>query len=169
MPATAANSTFDIALWFVERARSEDSYLQAQKLQRMLWLAQGQYAKTYHGRKLMPAVFVAQEVGPVEPNIFRAFELGRPHMPDAVLMPEVEDFLIRLWGRFGHHETEHLNTVVRGHEVFRKALREGEGEEIPFAEIAKFFQREMPRRRPQKVIRDAQGREWKKWVPRKVK
>ena len=54
MAAPATSSIFDVAHWFVERARFEDSYLQAQKLQRLLWLAQGHYAATYHGRKLMP-------------------------------------------------------------------------------------------------------------------
>jgi len=66
MPSLATDSCFEVALWFVEKARFEDNYLQAQKLQRMLWLAQGHYAATYHGRKLMPATFVARQLGPIE-------------------------------------------------------------------------------------------------------
>ena len=70
MPSAATESCFDVALWFVEKARFDNSYIQAQKLQRLLWLAQGHNAATYHGRKLMPATFVAKSVGPVEPNVF---------------------------------------------------------------------------------------------------
>lgn len=168
MPSPATESCFDVALWFVERARFEDSYLQAQKLQRLLWLAQGHYAATYHGRKLMPATFVAKETGPVEPNVFRAFELGRPEMPDIEPPPEVVDFLQRLWGRFGHHSTDHLSKIVRGHRIYVLALNMGEGTEIPFEDIAKYFaaQRKVKR---ETVIRSEDGREWKKWTPRTVK
>ena len=78
MAIAATESSFDVAHWFVEYARGEDGYLQAQKLQRLLWLAQGEYARAYHGRKLMPTIFIAHELGPVEPNVYRAFELGHP-------------------------------------------------------------------------------------------
>src|SRR3546814_18975840 len=76
MPSAAVESTLDVALWFLDRARREDSNLHAQKLQRLLYLAQGYYAAGFHGRKLMPATFVAHELGPVEPTVFRLFELG---------------------------------------------------------------------------------------------
>ena len=168
MAIAATESSFDVALWFVERARQEDGYLQAQKLQRLLWLAQGQYARAYHGRKLMPTVFLADEFGPMDPNVYRAFELGRPEIPDVRLPVEVEDFLIRIWGRFGHHATEHLNTMVRGHIIYRDALEKGVGEEISFDSIAEFFQSETADRDATEV-RSADGRVWKKWAPRTVK
>ena len=168
MAAPASGSTFDVAQWFVEKARFENSYLQAQKLQRMLWLAQGHYAATYHGRKLMPATFIATAIGPQEPNIFRAYELGRPEMPEVLPPPEVVDFLDRLWGRFGHHSTEHLNKLVRSHRIYVEALEKGEGEEIPFIRIAKYF-KEQRDARPEPVVRGPDGREWKKWSPRAVK
>lgn len=168
MPSAATESCFDVALWFVEQARIEDSYLQAQKLQRLLWLAQGHYAATYHGRKLMTATFVAKSVGPVEPNIYRAFELGRPEMPDAAPSPEVVDFLQRLWGRFGHHTTDHLSKLVRAHRIYDLALGMGEDTEIPFEDIADYFVAQR-KEKPKTVIRAEDGREWKKWTPRSVK
>ncbi len=168
MAITATDSCFDVALWFFERARHEDSYLQAQKLQRMLWLAQGHYAAIYHGRKLMPATFVAMTLGPLEPNVYRAFELGRPNLSEVEPPAEVADFLQRLWGRFGHHTTEHLNTLVRAHRVYSEALEAGEGHEIPFDAIAKYFeaQRQV---KPGATVRSNDGREWKKWKPRAAK
>ncbi len=168
MAKAATGSCFDIAQWFVERARFEDSYMQAQKLQRMMWLAQGHYAATYHGRKLMPATFVAMTIGPQEPTIYRAYELGRPELPELSPPPEIETFLDRLWGRFGHHSTDHLNKLVRAHRVYAEALEAGEGEEILFEKIARYFT-EQRAVKPETVARSADGREWKKWMPRTVK
>ena len=76
MPDTVVESTFDVALWFQDRARREDTNLQAQKLQRLLYLAQSYYSAMNYGRKLMPAVFVAQEMGPIEPNFSASSKLA---------------------------------------------------------------------------------------------
>ena len=168
MAIPATDSTFDVAQWFVERARFENGYLQAQKLQRMLWLAQGHYAATYHGRKLMPATFVAMVLGPQEPNIYRAYELGRPELADVEPAPEIVGFLDRLWGRFGHHSTDHLNRMVRGHQVYTDVLEKGEGGEISFRSIARYFTAQRDAK-PEPVVRGPDGREWKKWSPRVVK
>ena len=134
---------------------------QAQKLQRLLWLAQGHYAATYHGRKLMPATFVAMTIGPREPNIYRAYELGRPALPDMLPPEEVIGFFDRLWGRFGHHSAEHLDKLVRAQRVYTEALKKGEGEEIPFENISRYYT-EQSNVKPQTVVRSADGREWKK-------
>ena len=77
-------------------------------------------------------------------------------------------FLQRLWGRFGHHSTEHLNTLVRGQRVYSAALEAGEGHEIPFDAIARFFeaQRQV---KSGTTVRSEDGREWKKWTPRATK
>lgn len=168
MPSSATDSCFEVALWFVEKARYEDNYLQAQKLQRLLWLAQGHYAATYHGRKLMPATFVARPLGPIEPNIYRAFELGRPELPELEPPAEINDFLERLWSRFGHHSTEHLSKLVRAHRIYMLALNMGENTEIPFEDVAKFFIAES-KEKPKPAIRSEDGREWQKWSPRTVK
>ena len=85
-----------------------------------------------------------------------------------MLPVEVEDFLIRIWGRFGHHATEYLNTIVRGHTVYREALAKGAGEEIEFRKIAAFFKADVDKRSVG-TIRSADGRVWKKWSPRQVK
>ena len=168
MPSAATESCFDVALWFVEKARFDNSYLQAQKLQRLLWLAQGHNAATYHGRKLMPATFVAKSVGPVEPNVFRAFGLGRPEMPEAMPPPGVVDFLERLWSRFGHHTTDHLTKMVRAHRNYDLVLNMGEDTEIPFEDIADYFAAQR-KKQPKTVVRSEDGREWKKWTPLAVK
>ena len=139
MPDTVVESTFDVALWFQDRTRREDTYLQAQKLQRLLYLAQGYYSAMNYGRKLMPAVFVAQEMGPIEPNIFRVFEAGRPSMEVTAPPPVVENFLELMWRRFSHHSTEYLTTVIKSHDVYVSAFERGAGEEIEFEAIIEYF------------------------------
>ena len=164
MPVTVVESTFDVALWFQDRARREDTYLQAQKLQRLLYLAQGYYSAMNYGRKLMPAIFVAQEMGPIEPNIYRVFEAGRPGMPSTQPPPVVENFLELMWRRFSHHTTEHLTSIIKSHDVYRTAFEQGPGEEITFEAIIEFFS-DKERKDPPKSVRTADGRTVKKWVP----
>ncbi len=163
MPVTVVESTFDVALWFQDRARREDTYLQAQKLQRLLYLAQGYYSAMNYGRKLMPAIFVAQDLGPIEPNIFRVFEAGRPSM-QSTPPPVVENFLELMWRRFSHHTTEHLTSIIKSHDVYRLAYERGPGEEISFEAINEFFSAKDQKAPPQSV-RTADGRTVKKWVP----
>lgn len=164
MPKTVVESTLDVALWFLDRARLEDNYLQAQKLQRLLYLAQGYYAAKYYGRKLMPATFVAHEMGPMEPNVYRLFELGRPQIPNVGTPPEVEDFLQLLWRQFGQFSTERLGDLVRKHDIYIAAMQAGEGEEIGFETIKEFFGR---KEKPAEKVRTADGRTVTKWLPTK--
>jgi len=164
MTTTAVETVLDVAFWFMDKARSEDVYLQPQKLQRLLYLSQGHYAQAYHGRKLMPAVFQVYQSGPVEPNTYRIMESGRPDIRAVGLPPEVAKFLERLWLRYGHHGTDHLNQEVKAHEIVWRVLRKGEGEEIPFSLMAAFFQQlgTTPRRR---TIKTPDGRRLQKWIP----
>ena len=58
MPASAVSSTFDVVVWFTDRALNDGEYLQPTKLHRLMYLAQGYFAVAYRGEKLMPATFV---------------------------------------------------------------------------------------------------------------
>ena len=64
------NTVFDAAFRFIDLALNDNEYLQPQKLHRLLYLAQAYYGANYHGNMLMPAIFVAEEFGPVEPNLY---------------------------------------------------------------------------------------------------
>ena len=59
----AARTALDVAIWFLDRARTDDSHLPFQKLHRLLYLAQSLFAARTGGL-LMPAIFLAEEVGP---------------------------------------------------------------------------------------------------------
>jgi hypothetical protein len=163
MASCAVESTVDVALWFLNRASTDDSYLQAQKLQRLLYIAQGCYAQENYGRKLMPATFVTHDMGPVEPNIYRIFEAGRPQIDYLPPAAEVLDFLERVWRRFGIHPVDRLNLLVLGQAAYRNALGKGLGEEIPHEAMVESFK--TPDQRNEKTVRTEDGRRVTKWVP----
>ena len=112
----------------------------------------------------MPAIFVAHEMGPIEPNIYRVFESGRPSMPSTPPPAVVENFLELMWRRFSHHTTEHLTSIIKSHDVYKIAFERGAGEEIAFEAIIEFFAAK-DRKEPPKSVQTADGRTVQKWVP----
>jgi uncharacterized phage-associated protein len=163
MTSCAVESTIDVALWFLNRASSEDNYIQAQKLQRLLYIAQGCYSQENYGRKLMPATFVTHDMGPVEPNVYRVFEAGRPQIDYLPPAAEVQDFLERVWRKFGIHPVDRLNALVLAQTAYQKALGGGIGEEIPHEDLVESFK--APERKEEEVVRTQDGRRVTKWVP----
>ena len=141
MPADVENA-FDIAFWFADTALNENEYLQPQKLQRLLFIAQAYYTVAFNGRKLMPAVFIADEMGPIEPNIYVAFSKGRPEVDARLFLPhEVETFLDGIWRRFGHHSTERLNKMVKETSAYKQAYKRAPRAEIPLDDMRLSFAR----------------------------
>ncbi len=86
-------STLDVALWFIERAESVGTPLSNRKLQSLLYLAQAHFANANRGRRLMPAIFLAADAGPLEPTIYHIFQDGPPRIINTVPGPKVETFL----------------------------------------------------------------------------
>ena len=87
------NNAFDVSIFFDDMALKEGTYLPPQKLQRLLFLSQAYYAVAFN-RKLMPAIFIADELGPIEPNIYIAFSKGRPEIDADLFLPfEAQNFL----------------------------------------------------------------------------
>lgn len=172
MPADVSNA-FDIAFWFADTALNENEYLQPQKLQRLLFIAQAYYSILNKGRKLMPAVFVADEVGPLEPNVYMAFSRGRPDIDAEIFLPdEVEDFLSGLWRRFGHMSIERLNKITNETPAYRNALKRGPRAEITLKEMTTAFvqNREAPAASQvstKKIYRTQSGRpvQVRAWMP----
>lgn len=138
MPA-AVKTAFHVAFWFVDRARSAGAHLQPQRLQNLLVLAQGCFAARYGGRALMPAVFVADPRGPVEPNVAAAFSDGPPALQ---LEPwrhdeAVTTLLEAVWRRFGDLGTQRLSEIIADLPAYRIAIDEGEGTPIPLPALAR--------------------------------
>ena len=141
MPADVDNA-FDIAFWFADTALNDNEYLQLQKLQRLLFIAQAYYTVAFNGRKLMPAVFIADEMGPIEPNIYMAFSKGRPEVDARLFLPpHVETFLDGIWRLFGHHSTDRLNKMTKETSALNQAYRRGNRAEIPLDDMRLSFAR----------------------------
>ena len=141
MPADVDNA-FDIAFWFADMALQENEYLQPQKLQRLMFIAQAYYCVAYGGRKLMPAVFVADELGPLEPNVYTAFSKGRPDVDARLFLPhEVEAFLAGIWRRFGHYTTDRLSKMIKETTAYKQARKRGNRAEILLDEMQLSFAR----------------------------
>lgn len=137
--AAAVKSSFDVALWLFDRALGDNEYLQPQKLHRLLYLAQAYWGVANHGRKLMPAVFVAEELGPVEPTLFHAFENGRPTITANPLPDAAKHFMDSVWRRFGSHSADHLNKTIANHTPYVEARLKGLGVEIPLPAMTAFY------------------------------
>ena len=172
MPA-AARSAFEIAFTFSDKALHEKEYLQPQKLQRLMFLAQCTYAVRHGGRRLMPAVFIADELGPIEPNIYLAFSKGRPDIDVDPWLPEdAQAVLDDVWNRFGHCSTEHLTRITRDTLAYRLARQRGNGAKIDFDMMRLSFAGDdampapLPVTRP-KMMRTQTGRSVsvKAWTP----
>ncbi len=128
----AVETVFDVAFWFTDRALNDNEYLAPLKLQFLLFLAQAYYAVAHDGHKLAPAVFVAEEVGPIEPSVYRAWSQGRPNFEADLFLPEeVEELLESIWNRFGHHSQEHLTRLVRKNPAYQASFDYALRTEIP--------------------------------------
>jgi len=119
----AARTALDVAIWFLDRARAADSHLPFQKLHRLLYLAQSVYA-AQTGGALMPAIFLAEEAGPTEPNLQRLLADGRPKdiLVEAPI-GQVRDFLESIWERYAHMPVERLNDQVSKNQAYRDTAR----------------------------------------------
>lgn len=141
MPA-AVKSSFDVAFWFADTALNDNEYLQPQKLHRLMFMAQAYYAAAYGGRKLMPAVFVADDMGPVEPNVYVAFSKGRPDIDVDMFMPDnVELILDSIWRRFGHYTVDRLTRMTTETLAYRQAIGRGKRAEISLEAMRLSFSR----------------------------
>lgn len=156
----AVNSTFDVAIWFADQALNENEYLQPQKMHRLLYLAQAFYAIAYDGSKLMPAVFVADEQGPMEPTVYHAFSRGRPDVDVELFLPtDIEMFLASIWRRFGHLKPDQLSRITTSNTAYSIALRKGNRTEIELDTMVMAFKAESEKKdsKVSRHFRDVDG------------
>ena len=165
----AAATSLDVAVWFLDRARVEDSYLQPRKLQCLLFLAQAHFIVLHKGRRLMPSVFLFDEGGPMEPNIYRVFENGRPNFMESVLPDFVLTFLDAIWRRYGGLDTLRLDQLIARQGKGEHAIEKRDGSEVGPAAMRRMFapaENDHPGPAP-KVMRSHTGKPVavKKWMP----
>ena len=172
-PATA--SSFDVAIWLLERARAEDTYLQPRKLQCLLFLAQGHFAAANGGSKLMPSVFVCDHAGPMDPNVYRALEHGRPEISEMPLDEPAATFVAAIWQRYGTLDAAALDRLIAERGADELAVQQRDGSEIGIEAMQRMFAsppepQSQPAARPTaqpRVMVSQSGRQVavEKWVP----
>lgn len=113
LPQPAVPVAYEVALWFLDRARAADGHLPAQKLQNLLYLASDHYERANAGRPLAPFAFVANEITVVDPNVYRLLEEGRPNLRVDPVSTAIDAFLGEIWTRYGHATVQHLNAIVQ--------------------------------------------------------
>ncbi len=176
MPA-AVKSSFDLAFWFCDRALNDSEYLQPIKMHYLMFLSQAYFAAAYNGKKLVPAIFVADEVGPIEPSVFRAWDQGRPKFEGKnIISDDAAGFADSVWRRFGHHSAEYLAKLCRQMPAYKSALKRGHRAEIRLQDITDSFAETstappVDQVAKPKVMRSHKGRpvEVKSWSPPDVK
>lgn len=140
--AAAVETMFDVAGWYMDHALNNNEYLQPMKMHRLLFLSQAYFALAYKGRKLAPATFIADENGPIEPHVYRAFEQGRPSFYLKTDLPgPVESFLESIWRKFGSHSADKLAEITKKTPAYQKARAKGLKEEIPLKDMVLSFKK----------------------------
>ncbi len=139
MAVTAVLSTFDVVAWLKDRALNDGEYLQPVKMHQLLFLAQAYFAVAYRGQKLSPATFVADEKGPLEPDVWRVFASGRPYVESDPLPERVEHFLDSIWRRFGAHSVEYLADLLKAQSPYQAAFAEAPNTEITLKQMVEFY------------------------------
>ncbi|MGE3332745.1 MAG: Panacea domain-containing protein [Rhodospirillaceae bacterium] len=155
MRPTAVDSSFEVAFWFLDRAIEDGEYLQPQKLQRLMYLAQAYFGVLQNGAKLMPATFVARDEGPIEPTIFKALARGRPPIDVKPIDEVPRHVLDSVWRQFGAHSIDYLDKLIRRHPPFADALAAGSGSEILLEAMIEFYGSQGTSRRPSAAAQDA--------------
>lgn len=117
------SSSFDVALWFLARAEREKMPMPPGKLHALMFYAQAYYAGATKGRRLMPSVFVATEVGPRDPNLYRAFENGIPAVETDPLPTPVARFLERIWFEYGPVSPAEISRLISRSAIWREVYR----------------------------------------------
>ena len=176
MPA-AVDSAFELAFWFCDRALNDGEYLQPIKMHYLMYLSQAYFATAYNGKRMVPAIFVADEVGPIEPSVFRAWVQGRPKFEGKnIISDDAAAFADSVWRRFGHHSADHLAKLCRKSPAYLAALDKGKRAEIDLKQmVASFSNAENAPAVDQvvrpKMMRSHKGRavEVKSWTPPKIK
>ena len=166
----AAKTTFDIADWYMERARAENTHLQPRKLHCLLFLAQGHFAAAYEGRRLMPSVFIVDHAGPMDPNIYRAYENGRPDVAKTGLDETTEVFLDAIWRQYGGADAGALNEIISEFGADEPAVGNADGDELDIDAMCRMFVKQVPAEPSgPPVAQNAAGRviSVQKWVPGK--
>ncbi|MBE6445295.1 MAG: hypothetical protein E7019_04505 [Alphaproteobacteria bacterium] len=108
------SSVFEISDWFFRRADKDDKYIDNDKIQQMLLMAQIHFVIN-NNSLLFPAIFVYKNNKITEPNLAKILEFGLPLIPTPRFDNKISDFLELIWQKYSPLETKDLNKIISSH------------------------------------------------------
>ena len=125
MSAPATDSAIDVAYWFFNRAENDGLFLEDEKLQHLLFLAQVHFAASNNMEVLMPSLFICGEKGFFEPTLSVIFAQGRPFMAQKKLSDKVSSFLEEIWLKYAKSPIVELTHIVKSNPSYQNCYVKG--------------------------------------------
>ena len=113
--------------------------LKPRKLQCLLFLTQAHFSAAHDGHPLMPAYFVVDESGPLDPNVYRALQNGRPDIEEKLLTAEIAKFLDAVWGRYRNADALRLDQLIARRGIDEKAVSDRDRSEVTLHAMQRMF------------------------------
>lgn len=132
----AIRSTFDIVSWLEIKAAENETALAPSTLMKLIYLCQAIYAAENKKAKLMPATFLATDVGPIEPDLFLVLEHGLTISENVSPSPQVEEVLIGVWEAYLETDDATLDEIIKSDIALKNARKRGRNSEVLVGEMA---------------------------------
>lgn len=139
MSVPAINSSLEAANWFFRRADRDDRYLENDKLQQLLFLAQVHFALNNNMNYLIPGLFVCDSQGFSEPNLTQILSHGLPLMEEPVFSAQINSFLELIWKKYSPMSTAELSEFIKNSDSYADNYLPGKKNIVPLEEIAEKF------------------------------
>ena len=96
MSCLPISSVFEVSDWFFRRADQDDKYIDNDKIQQILIMAQVHFTIN-NNSLLFPATFIYKNNKITEPNLTKILEFGLPLMPAPKFDSKTSNFLELIW------------------------------------------------------------------------
>jgi hypothetical protein len=118
MPIPAVNSAFDVANWFFKKSDSEGLYLETEKLQHLIFLAQMHYSLLHEQGYLVPSL-LSVTTPLCRTPLQKALSFGRPLMEAPEFSADINEFLSLICKIFAHEHQSPRRVYQKLRRLFR--------------------------------------------------
>lgn len=91
---------------------------------------------------MMPSIFIMDDAGPLDPNLYLAFEHGRPSVSEAPLSDDIMVFLDAIWRRYGIDDALQLDQLIGRMGASEPEIRLRDGSEVGLDVMQRVFKRQ---------------------------
>jgi len=113
MQTTAADSSFEVISWFLNKAKRDDIFLDYRKLQHLLFLSQLHYQISFPNSLLMPCIFTYGRNGYEEPSFAGIYSAGILPQVSIRLPHTTIQFLEKIWHIYSAMNASQLETLIQ--------------------------------------------------------